>query len=92
MDIKQFLAQSDWNSFYNRYKKEPENIIEIKRKISSLSASDLTELKWIWEATAELLISIWISTIEELKSADISYIKEKIKNPLVIKSIENAIH
>lgn len=88
-DLKAYFAQVDAAVYYNNLdSRKKSNINNIRNKISSLSGTDLTEVKWIGESTAEKLLELWYNNKEELRKADIEELSKKLKNPIALKAIE----
>jgi len=56
----------------------------VKSKIDKLEKTDLWTLKWVWWSTVKLLLENWISSLAELREADISSIE---LNPFSLKAI-----
>lgn len=65
----------------------PREVKKIEAFKSQVEWSNLKDIKWIWDATLNMLNEQWITTQEELKNTTEEKIREIVANPLTLKNI-----
>ena len=72
---------------------------KIKREISKLSntikateKTNLSDIKWIWPATIQILLENNIKAAEDLKVIPLDEIKKLVTSPIALKSINKILN
>ena len=85
----QTANQISFKNILSIKKRREAEFIEEEKKVSE--TSELKTIRWIWDATVQILLDNWIDTKEELLKCDVEKLKEIIKSPLTLKNIDTFI-